>query len=153
AARFGCVYLSNMDDPQLVVLPIHRAVHSLEQFDAGTLLEKARSRFAVESRPWADAQAVRGILAEKAAHGPTFALAVPSRASIDYLTAREAGARDEGKDLLARLDVTTLHTLVLENILGITRESQEKQTNILYIKDTAEALALARSGEQGVQAV
>src|SRR5215471_13608480 len=83
AARYGCVFLSNMDDPQLVVLPTHRAVHSLAGFDERSLIERARAHFAVESRPWADAAAVRGILAEKGAQGPTVALAVPGRSSIE----------------------------------------------------------------------
>src|SRR5262249_2932812 len=122
AARYGCVFLSNMDDPQLLVLPTHRAVHSLAGFDAQSLIERARTHFAVESRAWADAAAVRGILAEKGAQGPTLALAVPGRSSIDYLTL----ASPRGDEL----DVTVLHTLILENILGITREAQEKQTNL-----------------------
>ena len=145
AANYGCVFLSNMDDPQLVVLPTHRAVHSLASFDAQKLLERAREHFAVESRPWGDAASVRGILAEKGAQGPTLALAIPGKSAIDYLTLKNARG-DE-------LDVTVLHTLVLENILGITREAQEKQTNLHYIKDTAQALAIAQKGENGAQAV
>src|SRR5262249_9458564 len=75
---------------------------------------------------------------------PTIALAIPGRGSIDYLTL--SGAQGD------ELDVTVLHTLILENILGITREAQEKQTNLHYVKDTAQALAMARSGENGAQA-
>jgi uncharacterized protein (DUF1015 family) len=154
AVRYGCVFLSNMDDPELLVLPTHRAVHSVAGFDGGTLLDRAREHFVVEARPWANAETVRGILAEKGSRGPTFALAMPGRSAIEYLTLRDdVAAPIPGADVVKRMDVTVLHALILERILGITREAQEKQTNLRYIKDTAQALEAARTGESGTQAV
>jgi uncharacterized protein (DUF1015 family) len=56
-----------------------------------------------------------------------------------------------GPAVLRTLDVTLLHALVLEDILGIDRAAQERQTHLGYVKDTAAALAEAR--RDGVQAV
>src|SRR5207248_11708462 len=58
-----------------------------------------------------------------------------------------------GAEVVRRLDVTVLHTLLLERLLGITRDAQEKQTNLRYVKDTQAALDEAKSGEGGAQAV
>ena len=46
--------------------------------------------------------------------------------------------------MLRTLDVTLLHALVIEEILGIDRAAQEKQTNLRYVKDTGAALAWPR---------
>ena len=43
------------------------------------------------------------------------------------------------KDPLGSLDVTVLHSFILENILGVNKEAQEKQANLKYIKDANEA--------------
>ena len=154
ALHFGCVFLSNLDDPQLVVQPTHRVVHSLQNFDAAALVERAREHFAIESRPFADAGTVRGILSEKGSVAPTFALALPGRASLDYLTLRnDVDPPIPGPPVVKRLDVTILHTLLLERLLGITRAQQDQQTHLRYLKDTAAALEEAQSGREGAQAV
>jgi uncharacterized protein (DUF1015 family) len=52
---------------------------------------------------------------------------------------------------VAKLDVTLLHGLVLERILGISAAAQEAQTNLRYVKDTSKALAeLTRPDTQAV---
>ena len=54
-----------------------------------------------------------------------------------------------GSRALTSLDVTLLHGLVLERILGIDRAAQEAQTNLVYVKDTRDALArMARKEAQ-----
>jgi uncharacterized protein (DUF1015 family) len=154
ALHFGCVYFSNMDDPQLVVLPTHRVVHDVAGFDAAKLMEELKQYFAIETRPWADAPAVRGILAEKGAQAPSFAIALPGHPVIHYLTLRaDVVPPVSGAEVVRHLDVTLLHALVLEARLGISRAAQEKQTNLGYVKDTAQALGIARAGEGGAQAV
>src|SRR5205085_10948699 len=51
----------------------------------------------------------------------------------------------------SRTDVALLHSALLEEVLGIDRSAQEKQTNLRYLKDLGQALAEARA--PGVQAV
>ena len=46
------------------------------------------------------------------------------------------------------LDVTILHSLILERILHISIEAQEKKTNIKYIKDLDDALGEVRDGDK-----
>jgi len=49
--------------------------------------------------------------------------------------------------VLRALDVTLLHALMIEQILGIDREAQAAQTNLRYVKDTGHALSEARSAQ------
>jgi uncharacterized protein (DUF1015 family) len=55
-----------------------------------------------------------------------------------------------GHESLHGLDVPIVHALVLEEILGIDRSAQERQTNLRYVKDFEAALEEAR--RPGVQA-
>jgi uncharacterized protein (DUF1015 family) len=154
SVEYGTIFLANMDDPGLLVFPTHRVVHGLPGFDRAQLLERARQRFTVDEQPMADAPTVRAQLAERGAAGPTFALVSAGR--VAYLTLRrdvDLGGIPSlsGHPVVRALDVTVLHALVIEAILGIDRAAQERQTNLRYLKDTAEALRAASA--PGVQAV
>jgi uncharacterized protein (DUF1015 family) len=154
SVEYGTIFLANMDDPGLLVFPTHRVVHGLPSFDRASLIEKSRAFFDVTEAPLADAATVRRTLAEHGLGGPTFAVATGD--SLAYLTLKKNVSLDgipslQGPAVLRTLDVTLLHALVIEAILGIDRAAQEKQTNLRYVKDTAAALADAKSPD--VQAV
>jgi uncharacterized protein (DUF1015 family) len=51
---------------------------------------------------------------------------------------------------VVRLDVTLLHGLLLERILGIDSNAQDAQTNLRYVKDIATALQEASAGDAQV---
>src|SRR5207248_5717951 len=81
---------------------------------------------------------------------PAFALVSGSRAFLAVLRA----GQDESVPAPApvrRLDVAVLHLLILEELLGIDRAAQERQTNLRYVKDLAGAFEEARRND--VQAV
>jgi uncharacterized protein (DUF1015 family) len=148
--EYGTIFLANMDDPSLLVFPTHRVVHGLPSFDRQAILEQAKQFFTVEETPMSDAATVRRVLAEKGAKAPTFAMA--SGDKLAYLTLRkdvdlERVPSLKGPAVLRRLDVTLLHALVIEQILGIDRAAQEKQTNLRYVKDTGAALVDAKSAQ------
>jgi len=48
---------------------------------------------------------------------------------------------------LVELDVSVLHRLILEEILGISEEAQAKQENVIYWKDTTRAIDETRKGK------
>ncbi|HTE56581.1 MAG TPA: DUF1015 domain-containing protein [Kofleriaceae bacterium] len=151
-AEFGTLFLCNMDDPGLVVLPIHRLVSGLADFRADDFLAKVAPWF--EAIPLVgaalDAAEVRSALADSSHQRPSFVAAFPGRdpvllalrASVSPAT---AGVR--GAPAVSGLDVSVLHGLVLEQALGIDRAAQEAQTNIDYVKDTAKALKRVAAGE------
>jgi uncharacterized protein (DUF1015 family) len=151
SVEYGSIFLANMDDPGLLVFPTHRVVHGLPSFNRRAVVESARRFFTVEEAPLGEAAAVRERLAHKGHAAPSFALATAD--GVAYLSLR--GDVDlpslKGPAVLRTLDVTVLHALVIEEILGIDRAAQERQTNLRYVKDTAQALAEVRV--PGVQAV
>ena len=143
-AQYGPFFLCRMEDPGLRALPTHRVVHSLASFDLKRFLAAAGEFFAVEPTQLADAEALRAELSRRGQRAPTFACA--HGAQIHLLSLRPgAEASVGGPPVLRRLDVTLLHSLIFERILGIDRAAQEKQTNLRYVKDLAQALREARS--------
>src|SRR5207253_232416 len=119
------------------------------------VVEKAKEFFTVqEALQPADPPTVRRLLAELGEQGPTVALATGS--TISYLTLRKDVDLSRvpslaGPAVVRTLDVTLLHALLIEGILGIDRAAQEKQTNLRYVKDLAQALEAPRA--PGVDAV
>jgi uncharacterized protein (DUF1015 family) len=146
-AKWGMIYLSNLDDPGLVVLPTHRLVHGLPPVDLATVLEAAAPWFTHRRSPLpTDAASMREALATD---GPaTFGLARPGAGELHVLRLRDdfdpasAGLR-ELPAALQRLDVALLHELVLERALGITKAAQAAKTNLYYYKSTEQTLAAA----------
>jgi uncharacterized protein (DUF1015 family) len=157
--RFFMTFLVNGDDPDLVVFPTHRHVHSLASFSFDALLRDAAALFEVkELSRGTDAPVILAALSQAASRGPSLAAASPDgRAAI--LTLRAEGG-DElleahptlGRQpaVLRRTDVTLLHTGILEPVLGITPAAQAAKTNLWYPQNAASALAELRSGKGDV---
>jgi uncharacterized protein (DUF1015 family) len=152
-AEFATMFLCNMDDPGLVVLPIHRMVHGVPGFDADRMLQDAQQWFDPTPLPAGDPDSLREALAIASAVRPSFAALFPGKGPVMLTlrnTASLARAGLTGSHALTSLDVTVLHGLVLERVLGIDRAAQEAQTHITYVKDTAEAVARTAAGEAQV---
>lgn len=154
SVEYGTIFLANMDDPGLLVFPTHRVVHGLGAFDLPSVLERARAFFEVTPMELGPADEVREELSQRGKARPTFALVAGGR--LHYLSLRSDVPLDDvpalkGPAVLRTLDVSLLHALVIEGILGIDRAAQEKQTNLRYVKDTGAALLLAK--DPTVQAV
>jgi uncharacterized protein (DUF1015 family) len=150
AIEYGTIFLANMDDPGLLVFPTHRVVHGLASFDRAAVLQKARDFFTVEEAAVTDAPSLRAQLAANGAKAPSFAMVTGDR--VAFLTLRkdvdlERVPSLRGPAVLRTLDVTLLHALMIEQILGIDREAQAAQTNLRYVKDTGHALTEAKSAQ------
>jgi uncharacterized protein (DUF1015 family) len=146
SVEFGTIFLANMDDPGLLVFPTHRVVHGLPSFDRAAIVEQARAFFIIEEEAVTDAAALRARLAGT----NRFAMVTGDR--VAYLTLRrdvdlERVPSLRGPAVLRTLDVTLLHALVIEHILGIDRDAQAAQTNLRYVKDTGLALTEAKSAQ------
>jgi uncharacterized protein (DUF1015 family) len=153
ALRFGMMFLANLDDPGLVVLPTHRLVHSVPDFDAQALREQLAEYFSLEEVESGakDAGLLRSELASAAKKGTSFGLVLPGESTATILTRKHdldlASLGLTGSKETLSLDVTLLHSLVLERILGIDRAAQEAQTSIHYVKSTQQALDRCAAGE------
>ena len=156
AVEYGVMFFCNMDDPGLVVLGTHRVLHGLASFDRASLLSRASAFFTIEEKPIGDVPTMRATLARAADPGVAFGVMTPDSSKMAILRLREDLDPAQipslpQKEALRTLDVTVLHALILENLLGIDREAQAKQTNLRYVK-TWDA-ALAERTVAGTQAV
>jgi uncharacterized protein (DUF1015 family) len=148
--EYGSMFLTGMDDPGLVIFPTHRVVHGLGEFDLAEIAERLRKRFEVQELQASGPEALPAALAASGRAAPSFAVASGGRTLLLKLRPGQ-DMHVPGPRPLRTVDVAILHALVLEEILGIDRVAQEKQTNLRYVKDFA--AAVAESQKPGVQAV
>ncbi len=147
------VFFTNGDDPDLVVFPTHRHVHSLPKFDFEALCKGAGELFDVKPLPGgASADVLTAELATAGRAAPSLvACSGDGRAALFTLKpgADLAGHPILGKrpEPLRRTDVALLHMGLLEPVLGITPEAQAAKTNIYYPQDAAASLRELRSGK------
>ena len=141
------MFLTSMDDPGLVILPTHRVVHGLPGFDLARFLDRLRARFDVRELSADTSTRLRGPPEQREG---CYLLAAQGRFFSVALRPGEEDAAP-GPVVLRRLDVPILHTLILEQVLGIDRSAQERQTNLRYLKDSKTALEESRRPD--VQAV
>jgi hypothetical protein len=132
-----------------VILPTHRVVHSLANFDPAAFARAAEAFFTVQALPAADAPALIEIL--RAQQGPAF-VAV-TRAGALLMRAKPepvAAALAHLPELQRQLDLSCLHSIILDRLLGLDAEKVREQTNLRYLRDAAEAVEQVRQGEADV---
>jgi uncharacterized protein (DUF1015 family) len=149
------MYLTNMADKGLAILPYHRLFKSYPDFRASQFLSATGKWFDVLSFPFSEndqKEATAGFLSQLSAHGGnTTAIGFYYRGSKDfYLLCLKPGAREElGADLhpaLKKLDVLALSRLIFQRIMGIKREDLDDERIIEYESDTGLTLASVLSG-------
>jgi uncharacterized protein (DUF1015 family) len=134
AFNYRMVTLVSMDDPGLVILPTHRLIHSYAREGARAVLDEAATYFDV--RPVASREEMEGLLADARPDRPRFGVYDGAHA---VLTLRDPGLMG---DLLPSrapawrlLDVTVVHELLIERVLGIDKGAVERLENIRYLRD------------------
>ena len=140
----------NMDREGLVILPTHRVVHGLNNFSPEKFIASVQSCFTVELLAIDDPAELTSRL--RAAQDKTAFIAVTSSEKY-LLTAKPEAASEALKDIPVRrrsLDTVQLHSLILEKTLGITPEAISQQTNIRYLRDTAEAIGQVTRNEADI---
>ena len=138
AFDYTMMFFSSMDDPGLVVFPTHRLVHSLDSADAGNLLERVRESFEVTQA--ASLEDLASMLSSQPEYA--FGLIAPGGFHLLKLKGKELLRSLISADTspeVRELDVTLLHSYLLEEMLGISREAQEKKMNLDYVKTVEEA--------------
>ncbi len=139
----------NMDSGGLVILPTHRVVHSLAGFDPAAFARAAAQFFAVQALPAADPSAYLEMLARQ--QGTAFVAVTRAgdyllRSIPEAISAALAGLSGRQR----QLDLTQLHAIVLERLLGLNAEQIRDQTHLRYLRSAAEAVAQVRGGQADV---
>ncbi len=138
------ILLVEMNDPGLVVLPTHRLMHGIEGFNFESFKENLKQWFEVEQINGTNRELEeelkkrnsRAFLARSNSQTVLFSL----KETVDL----EKIMPDLVKEI-RELDVSILHRIVIERILGITQEQILRREHIEYVKDFDEAIEKADS--------
>ncbi len=146
-AKYVMAFSVEMDDPGLVVLPTHRIVKNLENFSEDEVIEKLKNYFdikkVVSGNVIADAEKMLSENQEISSY--------VFYTGKDYfyflsLTDDTAMAKllPEKSSAYCSLDVSVLHTLILDNVFGIDMENMANQKNLVYTKFSEEAVNVVK---------
>ncbi len=149
AQDYQMIFLCDMGHPGLVVFPTHRLVRDLESFQKETVLEKCEKYFDIEKHTGTDNMEETLMNADKEGK-KAFGFYV-GNAEWYELTLKDISVMDSLLPDLSvasrQLDVTVLHSLILEEIFGIDKENMAAQINLTYTKFFEEALSSVDEGK------
>jgi uncharacterized protein (DUF1015 family) len=134
-------YFANMDDENLVILPTHRLVRGYQMQPFLQLEDALQKYFYVEQYPKTPEGKGWFLKALKSGAKKQRVIGASFKRDPRYLILRLKSKRIMqrlAKDLsapLRELDVTTLHLLILEHILGLAPDQQLNADNIRYSQD------------------
>jgi uncharacterized protein (DUF1015 family) len=145
-AEYVMATFVRMESPGLTILPTHRVVHSLTSFDWQQFVAGARALFDWEDvpsrggdwRPFAERLAQAGLerpaLGVYAQHGRLALLRLSKKADLARLI-------PDLPPSLRGLDVVILHRLLLEEVLGVSRQAVREERNLRYVRELEVATA------------
>ncbi len=135
-------------DPGLVIWPTHRIVHGLADFDPAAFLAACGEDFLVTP---ATRDGLEAGLDETEL--PSFGFAAGD--ALHMLTLKNRAPMDERHPDAAKewkvLDVSVLHSLIMDKLLGIDEGKLLRKENIVYSKSLDETLDHVRTGQGGAQ--
>jgi uncharacterized protein (DUF1015 family) len=145
----------NMAAPGITILPTHRVVFGLKGFDSDHFFAHAREYFTVtpiqnaaSKGPSEEATLLNKL---RTADGVAF-IAVTKQGDAllkpksDTVTALLDGLSPRQQ----QLDVTQLHKVVLEKLLGLDETAVRAGDNVRYLREATEAIEQVRSGKADV---
>jgi len=145
AFNYAMVTFVSMSDPGLVVLPTHRLIHSYARMDGGALLRALAPYFTVESVP--DRAAMEHLLAQAAPDQPRFGFYDGSHAVLTLKSSDVMRTLVPDSDPSWRaLDVAVLHEVVLEHVMGLSKDSVQRRENLDYLREVEPGYAAVDAG-------
>jgi len=145
-ADYVMMTLTHMEHPGLLVFPTHRVVHGLENFDSQELLDALSEHFTLQEM--GPDTVLPAMKQAEAKDEKVLGLVLPG--SVYMLGLRSGKIMEEllpGASAATRtLDVSVLHTLILERLLGIDKENLAQQINLFYTRDADHAVSSVASG-------
>jgi hypothetical protein len=124
-------------------------VFGLKNFSPETFIDEAKAFFNIELVSAGDSIELTRLLARQ----PGTAFVAVTKLGYHLLNAKPetvAQALATLPERQRRLDLTQLHSLVLEQLLGITPEAIREQRNLRYVRDAGEAMEQVWRGEADV---
>lgn len=141
------MYCCALQDPGLVVLPTHRVLAKRPEITPEELRKKLAPYATIESHPLSAASEVEKQMTTLGEKQHCLAWVHDEQIELmSFLPEKIAAHPHFSKmpDPLRQLDVTLLHDLVLEEIVGMPQVQQREYGHIHYVKSFPEALALTQ---------
>lgn len=148
ACDYQMMMLVDMEHPGLVVFPTHRLVRNLDSFNAERVIDGCKEYFDVTEH--SDINTIESTLMELYNQGKKAYAFYCGDSSYKLLVLKDTNIIKKllpnASTATQQLDVTILHTLILEKIFGIDAENMAKQINLTYTKIFDEAISSVQQG-------
>lgn len=146
AFNYVMVTFVSMSDPGLVILPTHRLIHSYTKMVGKVLLKALEPYFVVETMP--DRAMLEAGLAAATTDRPRFGFYDGEYALLTLKTLNAMAALAPDRDPHWRaLDVAVLHELIIEHVMGLSKESVRRLENLTYLRDPESGYLAVDKGE------
>ncbi len=156
AHEYLMMYLTNMNDVGMTILPSHRLIKRCETFQLDSFLDSLKPWFEItalsssKSDPSSQSLELKRTLAKKGRSTSAIGFHYHGDNSY-YLFPLKEGVRGEmGEDLhasLKKLDVLVLSRFIFQKSLGFSKEDLDNEEIFYYQSDMTEALSLVDSGD------
>lgn len=133
AFNYRMAMMVSMSDPGLVILPTHRLMHSYSAKTSKQVLEDAKEYFDVLKVK--DRDALEAELAKATPDHPRIGF---YDGECAVLTLRDAAVMAKfapDHEAGRTLDVSILHNLLIEGVMGLSHESVARKENVDYLRD------------------
>lgn len=141
--NFHFMYLSNTENDDLRILPTHRLINGIRDFDENQILAKIEKYFTV--RPVEDPHSLNEII-----NGKKWAFGLVFRNSAYKIRLKDeshAKLRWPFPPVIRELDLTVMHYFIIEKVLGIPGREQRRSDHISFDRNFTECLERVHTGE------
>jgi len=148
-SEYIMMMLVDMAHPGLVVFPTHRLIRDVENFDGAKLLSACEKYF--ERQEFDSIDNMNDVLTSLYNEGKKAFGYYGGENKWTLLTLKDAAVMaeimPEFSEASRNLDVSVLHNLILEQLLGIDKENMANQVNLTYTRSAEEAFECVDSGK------
>jgi uncharacterized protein (DUF1015 family) len=150
------MYLSNMSDKGLTILPSHRLIKTAPDFQLDAFLDKIRRRFEIEHFPFSginisrESTVLQQRLREAGRVNTAIAFYEHGSGQCYLFSLKPSAIERMNSDLhpaLKKLDVLVLSRLVLQSALGFTVEDLDNDKIFHYQSSMEDAISQVRCGD------
>lgn len=142
--NFHFMYLTNTENDDLRILPTHRLIDGIKDFDEKQILEALEKYFTI--KPVDDPHCLNEII-----NGKKWAFGLVFKSSAYKIKLREESfpkLRWPFPQVVRRLDLTVMHYFIIEKVLGIPGREQRKSDLITFDRNFTECVEKVHNGEK-----
>ncbi len=141
--NYHLMWLTNTEGNDLRILPTHRLIKGLENFDETTIMKKFENHFKI--KPVVDAGEINEVIVGKPW---TFGIIFAENAyAVSLKPAALAELKWNFPEQIKKLDLTVAHYFIIEEILGIPGRIQNTSGNIEYERNFTKCMTAVMKAE------